>query len=62
MKANKHPEVAGSAAVVANAEASDNKMDQIRELMFGGGMPTETCTACMSNSPGGRKTARGERS
>jgi hypothetical protein len=36
MGANKRLEVAGKAPEAANADASDNKMDQIRELMFGG--------------------------
>lgn len=35
MSANKHPEVADHATATATAEVSDNKMDQIRELMFG---------------------------
>ena len=37
MGANKPLEIAGKAPEAANADASDNKMDQIRELMFGGG-------------------------
>lgn len=36
MGANKRLEIAGKAPEAANADASDNKMDQIRELMFGG--------------------------
>ena len=36
MGANKPLEIAGKAPEAANADASDNKMDQIRELMFGG--------------------------
>jgi glutathione S-transferase-like protein len=36
MGANKRLEVASKAPEAANADASDNKMDQIRELMFGG--------------------------
>lgn len=36
MGANKRLELAGKAPEAANADASDNKMDQIRELMFGG--------------------------
>ena len=37
MGANKRLEIASKAPEAANADASDNKMDQIRELMFGGG-------------------------
>ena len=37
MGANKRLEIAGKGSEAANADASDNKMDQIRELMFGGG-------------------------
>ena len=37
MGANKRLELAEKAADAANTDASDNKMDQIRELMFGGG-------------------------
>lgn len=36
MGANKRFELAEKAPDAANADASDNKMDQIRELMFGG--------------------------
>ena len=36
MGANKRLEIASKAPEAANADASDNKMDQIRELMFGG--------------------------
>jgi hypothetical protein len=36
MGANKRLEIADKAPEAANADASDNKMDQIRELMFGG--------------------------
>jgi hypothetical protein len=36
MGANKRFEIADKAPDAANADASDNKMDQIRELMFGG--------------------------
>jgi hypothetical protein len=36
MGANKRLEIADKAPDAANADASDNKMDQIRELMFGG--------------------------
>lgn len=36
MGANKRLEIA-KAPEAANADASENKMDQIRELMFGGG-------------------------
>ncbi|MET0582913.1 MAG: hypothetical protein ABWZ08_13215 [Pseudoxanthomonas sp.] len=36
MGANKRLEIAGKGSEAANADASDNKMDQIRELMFGG--------------------------
>jgi paraquat-inducible protein B len=36
MGANKRLEIAGRAPEAANADAGDNKMDQIRELMFGG--------------------------
>ena len=36
MGANKRLEIAGKAPETADANASDNKMDQIRELMFGG--------------------------
>ena len=36
MGANKRLEIAGKTPEAANADASDNKMDQIRELMFGG--------------------------
>jgi hypothetical protein len=39
MGANKRLEVASKAPEAANADASDNKMDQIRELMFGGAKP-----------------------
>ena len=37
MGANKRLEIADKAPDAANADAGDNKMDQIRELMFGGG-------------------------
>ena len=36
MGADKRMEIAGRAPEAANADAGDNKMDQIRELMFGG--------------------------
>lgn len=36
MGANKRLELAEKAAYAANTDASDNKMEQIRELMFGG--------------------------
>lgn len=36
MGANKRLEIAGKVPDAANSDASDNKMDQIRELMFGG--------------------------
>lgn len=36
MSANKRSDVGAKMPEAANADASDNKMDQIRELMFGG--------------------------
>lgn len=36
MSANKRSEIVAKMPEAANADASDNKMDQIRELMFGG--------------------------
>lgn len=36
MGVNKRLEIAGKAPEAPNADASDNKMEQIRELMFGG--------------------------
>jgi hypothetical protein len=50
MGANKRLEIAGKVPEAANADASDNKMDQIRELMFGGGwkniLPAIASSAC----------------
>jgi hypothetical protein len=37
MGANKHFEIVDKTSEAANTDASDNKMEQIRELMFGGG-------------------------
>lgn len=39
MGANKRLEIA-KAPEAANVDAGENKMDQIRELMFGGAKPT----------------------
>jgi len=48
MGANKRLELTEKAPEAANADVSDNKMDQIRELMFGGETPRARSTTMTS--------------
>ena len=50
MSANKRLELTEKAPEAANADVSDNKMDQIRELMFGGGKVPTSSTSTGNSS------------